>query len=173
MEFFSVLRNRVSTRDFDAAPVSDDDIRKILAAALYAPVGMHRFDTLHISVIADASVLQRVRDAVVRATGDEHADPLHGAPLLFVVSTSQDGEIGALNVSCLIENMLLCATDLGLGNLYVRGAITECAKDGALVWAMKIPAGFRPVASVAVGHAARPVSERTRPKNNETKIDYV
>lgn len=134
---------------------------------------MHRFDTLRVSVITDASVLCRVRRAAVKALGDENADPLHGAPLLIVVSSSQDGDIAALNVSCLIENMLLAATDLGLGNLYVRGAITECAKDADLVNDMKIPAGFRPVASVAVGYATTPVAPRDQPKNNVTKIDFV
>lgn len=173
MQFQEVLKARVSTRDFAPAPVPDGAVNAILAAALYAPVGMHRFETLHLSVITNKDVLERIRRSVAKATGDESADPLHGAPLLIVVSTSQAGEIGALNVSCLVENMLLAATDLGFGNLYVRGAIAEAAKDASLVRDMKIPAGFTPVASAAIGYAASPAAPRTAPKNGETTIDFV
>lgn len=173
MQFSEVLKARVSTRDFADCPVPETAVRYVLDAALYAPVGMHRFDTLHLSVITNKEILERIRQAVAKATGDEHADPLHGAPVLIVVSSSQEGEIGALNVSCLIENMLLAATDLGLGNLYMRGAIDVSAKDESLVKAMRVPDGFKPVASVALGYANAPASPRKTPKNDVTAIDYV
>ncbi len=173
MQFQEVLRQRVSTRDFVQKPVPAAAVRAITEAALYAPVGMHCFETLHLSVITNRQLLERIRQCGVKASGDEKADPLHGAPLLIVVSSSQEGDIAALNVSCLVENMLLAATDLGLGNLYVRGVIADAAKDEQLVRDMKIPAGFIPVASVAVGYAASPAAPRERPNNDVTKIDYV
>ena len=74
---------------------------------------------------------------------------------------------------CALENMLLAATDLGLGNLYVRGAIAEAAKDGALVRDMKVPAGFTPVAGAALGYALSPAPPREQPWNDVTKVDYV
>ena len=89
------------------------------------------------------------------------------------MSSSPEGDIGALNVSCLVENMLLAATDLGLGNLYVRGVISDVAKDEALMRDMKIPAGFTPVASIAAGYAASPAAPREVPANDVTKIDFV
>ncbi len=173
MQFSDVLRARVSTRDFLATPVPAASADELLQAALYAPVGMHKYETLHLSVITDKGVLERIRLCAASAIGDAAADPLHGAPLLIVVSSSQQGEIGALNVSCMIQNMLLAATDLGLGNLYVRGAIVEAAKDRALVAAMKVPNGFTPMASVAVGYAREPEAPRTAPKNTVTTIDRV
>ena len=173
MQFTEALKARVSTRDFEARPVPESAVKSLLDAALYAPVGMHMYDTLHLSVITNPEILERVRLCVAKASGNENADPLHNAPLLIVVSSSQTGDIGALNVSCLIENMLLAATDLGLGNLYVRGAIAEAAKDASLVRDMKIPAGFTPVASAAIGYAASPAAPRTAPKNGETAVDFV
>ena len=173
MQFSDVLKTRVSTREFLERPVPEVAVRHIVDAALYAPVGMHRYETLHLSVITNREVLERVRQAVVKATGDEKADPLHGAPVLIVVSTSDTGTVGALNVSCLVENMLLAATDLGLGNLYVRGAIDVSSKDAALAREMNVPEGFTPMASVAVGYAASPTSPRETPKNNVTKVDFV
>ena len=173
MQFSDVLKTRVSTRSFLKDPVPEEDIRRILDAALYAPVGMHRFETLHLSVVRDKDILERIRLCAVKASGDANADPLHGAPVLIVVSTSDTGTVGALNVSCLVENMLLAATDLGLGNLYVRGAIDVSSKDAALAKEMNVPEGFTPMASVAVGYAASPASPRETPKNNVTKVDFV
>ena len=131
MQFSDVLKTRVSTRSFLKDPVPEEDIRRILDAALYAPVGMHRFETLHLSVVRDKDILERIRLCAVKASGDANADPLHGAPVLIVVSSSDTGTVGALNVSCLVENMLLAATDLGLGNLYVRGVIADTALPAA------------------------------------------
>ena len=173
MQFSDVLKTRVSTRSFDSRPVPDGAIKSLVDAALYAPVGMHRYETLHLTVIKNPYVLEHVRALAVMATGDEKADPLHGAPVLIVVSTSLEGEIGALNVSCLVENMLLAATDLGLANLYVRGIITDAAKDADFLALARIPAGFTPVASVAVGYALAPVEPRETPKNNVTTVNYV
>ena len=173
MEVKQAIRSRVSTRSFLPDRVPEEMVNEIVQAALYAPVGMHRYETLHLSVITNKEILERVRQCAVKASGDKAADPLHGAPLLIVVSSSPEGDIGALNVSCLVENMLLAATDLRLGNLYVRGVISDVAKDEALMRDMKIPAGFTPVASVAAGYAASPATPREVPANDVTKIDFV
>ena len=69
--------------------------------------------------------------------------------------------------------MLLAATDLGLANLYVRGIIADAAKDADFLSLAKIPAGFTPVASVAVGYALSPTEPREIPKNDVTKVDYL
>ena len=173
MEVSDAFRARVSTRDFSAKPLPADAVSAILDAAMYAPVGMHRYETLHLSVITSPAVLARIRQCVAKASGDPGADPLHGAPVLIVVSPSLKGEIGALNASCLIENMLLAATDLGLANLYVRGIIADAAKDADFLSLAKIPAGFTPVASVAAGYALSPTEPREIPKNDVTKVDYL
>ena len=173
MHFSDVLKSRVSTRAFDSRPIPDGAVKSLIDAALYAPVGMHRLETLHLTVIRNPYVLEHIRTLAVKATGDEKADPLHGAPVLIVVSTSQGGEIGALNVSCLIENMLLAATDMGLANLYVRGIIADAAKDADFLALSGIPEGFTPVASVAAGYALAPIAPRETPKNDVTTINYV
>ena len=78
-----------------------------------------------------------------------------------------------MNVACLVENMLLRATDLGLGNLYVRGVIDAAAKDADFLSLFRIPEGFTPMASVAVGYPLAPVAPRETPKNNVTKVDRI
>lgn len=173
MQFTDVLKTRVSTRSFASRPVPDGAVQGLVEAALYAPVGMHRFETLHLTVVKNPYLLEYVRSIAVRASGDEAADPLHGATLLVVVSSSERGETAAMNVACLVENMLLRATDLRLGNLYVRGVIDAAAKDADFLSLFRIPEGFTPMASVAVGYPLAPVAPRETPKNNVTKVDRI
>ena len=170
METTEAMKLRVSTRDFADRPVPRALVEKIVTGGLYAPVGLKKFPELRLTVVENAALLARI-DRECRRVPD--VSPLHGAPVLIVVSTSLKGEIGALNASCLIENMLLAATDLGLANLYVRGIIADAAKDADFLSLAKIPAGFTPVASVAVGYALSPTEPREIPKNDVTKVDYL
>ena len=57
MQFTDVLKTRVSTRSFDSRPVPDGAVKSIVDAALYAPVGMHRYETLHLTVIKNPYIL--------------------------------------------------------------------------------------------------------------------
>ena len=139
MEVYEAIKARVSTRNFLPDRVPADMIKEIVEAALYAPVGMHRFDTLHITVLQDKELLEKIRLTAVKSSGDEHADPLHGAPLLIIVSSSQEGDIAGANAACLVENMLLRATDLGLENLYVRGVLASVSQDETLMRELSIP----------------------------------
>lgn len=173
MEVKQAIKLRVSTRSFLPDRVPEEMVNEIVQAALYAPVGMHRFDTLRLTVLQDKALLEKIRLAAVKASGDEHADPLHGAPLLVIVSSSQEGDIAGANAACLVENMLLCATDLGLGNLYVRGVLAAVAADEALLRELNIPEGMTPLASAAVGYAVTQPQPRETPFNDVTKVDYI
>ena len=173
MEVSDAFRARVSTRDFSAKPLPADAVSAILDAAMYAPVGMHRYETLHLSVITSPAVLARIRQCVAKASGDPGADPLHGAPLLIVVSTSQAGEIGALNVSCLIENMLLAATDLGLGSLYVCGIVNALRDKPEFRQLLQLPEGFAPVGAAAIGYAKDGAPSRRPIPNKISQVKYI
>ena len=50
MNTLEAIAARVSVRDFSDAPVEREKIEKIVQAALFAPVGMKRYDCLHLSV---------------------------------------------------------------------------------------------------------------------------
>ncbi len=170
MELRQTFENRVSTRDFDQTPVGKDALRALLTAALYAPVGMHRYGSLCLTVVTNPTLLEKIRLVTAKETRNEKADPLHGAPAIILVSSSEPAEISMANTACMIENMLLQATELGLASLYVRGAIPFVAKDEALCKELRIPQGFLPYAAAAVGYPKVPVIPRSVPANSETTI---
>ena len=61
MNFNEVLTHRVSTRKYNDRMPSDEDIQKIIDAALLAPiVRLHKF---HLSVITSREAMQLADDA--------------------------------------------------------------------------------------------------------------
>lgn len=157
MDVLQAIAQRKSTRAYKPDQLPDQMLDKILAAGCAAPVGMARYDTLHLTVIQDRALLARISQAVAALTGRE-GDPLHGAPTLVLVS-SQSSELPPgldyANASCLIENMLLAATALEVGSVYLWGAAVAIGGDPELQKALGLPAGFKPVASLGLGYAAQ------------------
>ncbi len=150
METLDAIKARHSTRNFNGKPVSDEQIVKILEAADAAPIGMGKNDTLQITVIKDPDLINEFRNA-----GDR--DFSYGAPVLILVSTKDDEQFASLNIanaSCVIENMLIEATDLDLQSIYLWGFWHfGLPKMPELQAKLNLPEGFSPMASAAIGYA--------------------
>ncbi len=171
METLNAMQTRISTRDFSNRPVPRELVEKVVEGALYAPVGLKKYPELRLSVVENKALLQQI-DADCRRVPD--VSPLHGAPVLLIVSSSTPDEaLAHQNAACLVDHMLLRATDLGLANLYVKGICPFLDKNDALKEALRIPAGFRPLASAAVGYPKTPVQKREVPQNNDTAVEYL
>lgn len=177
MNTFDSMAARVSVRDFEDRPVPRGDIEEIVSAALYAPVGMHMYESLHLSVLATPGAVKKFTELCRRQSGDAQADPVHGAAALIVVSGRRpDEHTEYANAACMIENMLLAATDLGLGSLYVQGAVRAMrgsAQEKEFHSLLRLPAGFTPIGSAAIGFAKDKTAPRSAPKNDVTGVDYI
>lgn len=168
MEFNQVLALRQSNRAFTDQPVSREQLSELLKAAMAAPTAMARFERLHLTVVQDPAVLEELNRLFQRAVGDESAYPTYHAPAIICVSGSVEDEellMGA-NVGCAMENMLLKATELGLGSVYLFGlfAATRALADQRIPQLLKLPEGFRPVSAIAVGYPAQPLAAREVPE---------
>ena len=171
METLKAMQNRISTRNFSDAPVSRELVDKVVEGALYAPVGLKKYPELRLTVIENKELLARI-DGDCRRVPD--VSPLHGAPVLILVSSSTpDDALAHQNAACLVDHMLLRATDLGLANLYVKGICPFLDKNDALKEALHLPADFRPLASAAIGHPKAETAQREKPLNNLTVIEYL
>ena len=177
MDMIECIAARKSVRQFDRTPVEKEKLEQIVRAALYAPTGMHLYDSLHLTVLATHEAVDKFTDLARKQSGDAQADPAHGAGALIVVSGKRpDMPVENANVACMIENMLLAATELKLGSLYVFGAIHSLRgslQETAFRKLLNLPDEFTPLGSVAVGYCAEKFQPRKEPKNNETKVDYI
>lgn len=172
METFDCIASRCSVRDFKDAPVSKEMTDRILQAALYAPVGMRAYDTLRLTCVTDRKTLADFLKMAREEMRDPEADPIHGAPALVFVSVKEPTHVAFANAACMIQNMMLEATDLGLGSLYVCGIVNALRGNAAFRKLLRLPEGFTPVGAAAVGYAETAPAVRPIP-NTVTVADRI
>lgn len=93
-------------------------------------------------------------------------DPYYGAPAMVLVFGKRDAIAPVCDGSLAIGNLLLAAEALGLGSCWIH-CVNDLFKEEAAAAEWGVPAGYRPVGSVALGFpageapAAKPRKEGT------------
>ena len=154
MELFETLKTRKSTRDFTDVQIGEADLNEILLAGSAAPIGMRKFESIHLTVVQNKELLDDMQKAAATAFGDTSRKPIYDAPTLIIVSSQELGNsIEYANVGCIMENMALAATALGLGNIYLWGITAFLGSQPDYLQKLQIPEGFKPISALAVGYA--------------------
>ena len=174
MSFMDLLAKRRSTREYNDIPVTPEQIEVLLKAANAAPIGKGLYETVHLSVIQNKPLLKRVSAIAQEAFGDPSMDPFYGASTVILASCIEKSSttVGLADSACMVENMHLAATDLGLGSVYLYGFIHTIAKDETLVRQLGVPSGFVPVAALAVGSTDLPPEPREL-VTDKIQTDYI
>ena len=152
MEKFSeLIKMRRSMRKFTPEPVSADDTRLLLRAALMAPSskGLHSWEFV---VVEDAETI----DALSRCKA-QGADFLSGAPMIVVVAGNpQVSDVWIEDASVASTMLLLQAEDMGLGACWVQIRDRKDAEGGNTEENVRrilgIPEHLRILSIIAVGH---------------------
>ncbi len=170
MEFSEVLTARRSTRKFTDDKVSAEQINEMLKAAIAAPNACN-MQSWHFYVITDPSVKTRLAEEKTLA---EWATT---APVIFVVCTAPDAIVKRFSeraelftiqdTACAIENLLLCAADMGLGGCFMGAFDHDKCRE-----IVGIPEKYKPIAMVPVGKPAEILPPR--PRNTlESVVTFV
>lgn len=146
MDFITIAKRRCSVRGYTGRKVEPEQLEKILEAAHVAPT---------------AANLQPVRLIVVQSEEGlaklGKAADIYGAPLAIIVCADHskawvrpfDGkQTGDIDASILTDHMMLQATELGLGTVWVC-----CFKPDVLSREFHLPPHLEPVSILAVGYA--------------------
>ncbi len=162
MEFQELLTHRQSVRSYNDVPVTPEEIQVLLQAANAAPIGRSLYQNVHLSVVTNKPLLQQISSIAGEAFGDPAMDPFYGASTLIIASCVEEAAstVGLANSACMVENMHLAATNIGLASVYLYGFIHTIAKKADIVRSLGIPKGFAPVAALAVGHTDQELSPR-------------
>jgi len=174
MELFETLRKRHSTRQFGEGQIPNGSLEQILLAGSMAPIGQRLYNTLHLTVIQNKELLDEISSITAISRGTPEANPLFDAPTLIVISSNDDrgASIEYANAACIIENMTLAATALGLGSIYLWGVISATNKTPETLKKLNLPEGYKALSSLAVGY----LGQETVPlKELEHKftMDYI
>lgn len=153
MDTMQAVLSRHSVRTYTSKQMSDEMLHQILAAGCAAPVGMGMYDHMHLTVVQDEEILRRI-STMVQMIMKSEADPLYGAKTMVIVSAKGMPAPGLdyTNAGCIAQNMMLSATDLGLGSVIVWGTSYAVLADAELRKALDIPAQYNPLLSVVFGH---------------------
>ncbi|MCD8147334.1 MAG: nitroreductase family protein [Clostridiales bacterium] len=157
MQTLEAIAKRKSTRNFDPnKTVPDDLVDTIVKAGCQAPIGGNQRDSLHLTVCRNKDILDEINQFTAAAMKIDARDFFYGAPVVVFVSAAPKQmapSVEYANTGCVIENMLIAATDAGVDSIYLWGAVQALAKNTELCAKMGIPEGFRPVSAAALGYS--------------------
>jgi coenzyme F420-0:L-glutamate ligase / coenzyme F420-1:gamma-L-glutamate ligase len=186
---------RRTIRAFTAEPVDAGAVRRAVATALTAPAPHHsepwRFVVLE-SAAARTALLDAMREAWITdlrrdgftpeqiARRIRRGEPLRQAPLIVVPCLVTDAAhdypderrsaselaIFTVSIGAAVQNLLIALAVEGLGSAWISSTLF-CQDVAAR--AMDLPAGWRPMGAIAVGHPA----EQARPRPPRDPGDFL
>jgi nitroreductase len=173
MDFWTVIDNRYSVRNFDPdGDVPPEAVRRLLSAAIRAPSAGNR-QPWHFYVVRDPAVRSEL---AVAAYGQ---DFISQAPVAIVVCADPEQSAARYaqrgrelycvqDTAAAVEHILLAAVALGFGGCWV-GAFDESRAAAAL----DLPPQHRPVAILPIGKPAGRPASRTSRQDLDRVASYV
>lgn len=147
MEFLELAKKRYSVRGYKAEKVEAGKLQKILEAGRVAPTGANRQPQRLIVVQSDEGMEKLKKGANV-----------YGAPLAIIVCGDHRSAwvrpydkkvITDIDASIVTDHMMMEATDLGLGTVWICYFKPDVIKKE-----FGLPDGIEPINILAIGYAA-------------------
>ena len=168
MNTLDAIFTRKSTRSYKNEQISEENLQTIIKAGCAAPIGMARYDTLHITVVQNEELLVQIFDeaeeVMFKALG-VRKNMNFGAKTMILVSSAPAYREGIeyAHAGFVIENMVIAATSLGIDSVVLGGPISAISENEKLKKALHIPEGFSPILAASFGYAIEdvPAKEHT------------
>lgn len=159
MDALECIHTRRSVRKYTNEPVSPEQVRELLAAAMTAPSACRQFPW-HFVVVTDRAKLEAVHSF------SPHAAMAAKAPVAVLVCAEPALETrcpGYWLQDCVaaVQNLLLAARALGLGAVWTGVHPREDRMDGFRAL-LGIPEEIVPVAFLVMGHPDEPQERADR-----------
>lgn len=146
MDFISIAKKRYSVRKYTEKKVEPEKMDKILEAAHVAPTAANR-QPVHLIVVQDEEGLAKISKA---------AD-IYGAPLAIIVCADHSRawtrpydkkQTSDIDASILTDHMMLQATELGLGTVWVCYFEPDVLRQE-----FSLPDNLEPINILVIGYA--------------------
>jgi nitroreductase len=180
MNTLQSIKTRKSPDAFLGTRLNREDVKKIAEAGTYAPI----FGKLHFTVVEDSDLLAKINSTAVemmKHSGNDFAEKIASMPgykalrnaqalvVIFSPKIDDPNAFTMANASCAAENMLLEATELGIGSRFMMGPVMALTQDG-IKEKVCIPEGYIPQVIIALGNVESLGEERNR---EVTNISYI
>jgi nitroreductase len=166
MDFLELAKKRYSVRKYEEKMVEEEKLLKILEAGRVAPTAAN-LQPQRLLVIKQKEGLEKLKKG----------GNVHGAPLAIIVCSDHntswkrklDGKDSAdIDASIVTDHMMLEATKLGLGSIWV------CAFDADIIKKeFNIPKDFEPINILGIGYSAAPVESPDRHDTKRKSLDSI
>lgn len=146
MDFLELAKKRYSVRSYQPKQVEEEKLQRILEAGRVAPTGANR-QPHRLIVVREVSSLEKLKKAA----------NVYGAPLAIIVCADHnvswkrhyDGkDIADIDATIVTDHMMLEATELGLGTIWVCYFNPEVLKAE-----FNIPENIEPINILGIGYA--------------------
>lgn len=139
-----IIKSRRSIRHFLETPISSEVLSSLLEAARWAPSGGNNQPWLFVVIQKQANI-QKVKMFSPGLQGDP--------PALLVLCSDEParGTTAIMDVSMAAQNVMLTATENGLGSCVIRSF-----NQAALQALLNLPSHVMPELIVSLGYPARP-----------------
>ncbi len=168
MEVRDAMLRRRSVRKFTSELVSEDDISALLHAAMSGPSACNRMPW-EFYVVTDETILQKLRKAARYSKIDSRLAIVVCGNLKEALP-SKLAPFWIQDCSAATENILLCATDLGLGAVWCGVHPMERAEKNVSE-ALSLPESQIPLNIIYIGHPDKNPSSRDQ--YDEQKVHYI
>lgn len=169
MQVSEAIYGRRAVRAYTNEPVEIAQVDGIIRAAIQAPSAMNR-QPWSFCVVRDQQKLALISDQakahMLRATtaglvshhledtlGDSAFHIFYNAPVLILISATEDDQWGAIDCALAAQNLMLAAHDIGLGSCWIGFAQGWLGtREGKAM--LDLPESHVPIAPIIVGHPA-------------------
>lgn len=172
METQSALLNRYSCRTFTEEQITERELNTILQAANSAPISLGNYGNVELCVIQNREMINEIEQTVSSAVPSMGIHSAYKAPTLILINckkeTAEKAPLPYCNASCIAENIMICAADLGLGSVYLYAVPFVLSQVPQFYEKLEIQKDFFPVVAVAVGNPEQPKRDK---ENQPEKIN--
>lgn len=173
MELDKAMNIRKSVRSYTGEAITDKQLQKILTAAYEAPIGMGKYDSIHLTVITNKDLLNEIDAEAAKFFGSPSMHPLYGAPMLIVISSKDQGNVASANVGFIIQNMSLAAVEEGLGQCIIYGGTVAITQNKNTLSKLNLPEGYTPLGSITLGRTKEEYADRTIPEKHKFQMNTI
>lgn len=174
METLKAIALRKSVRSYKPEQISDEVLDIILEAGFKAPAASDNYDSLHITIVQNPEILMQIMTAasdMVYKMLNVKKNMDFGAKTLIIVSSAPAIMPGIeyANAACVLENMVLAATDQKVDSIIWGGAAAAVRQEASLRKLLDIPEEFTPLLCASFGYA----TDFEAPKKHTISLNRV
>lgn len=111
-----IIKNRRSCKAFTNEKLPSSLVDEILKCGTYAPSALNK-QSASIICLENDEIVENLRKSLIEFVGK---DPFYGARTIVLVVADSNTKCPIQDASCVLENMFIAATSLGIGSCWIN-----------------------------------------------------